>query len=99
MRRSPLCVSCGEAIDDDPAEECEAADDHGYFDPTDEEDGGIQFADPGGNSALRAETPENPRNLPCPDCGAGNVLTPEDRACGYRCNGCANRAEMGLDGY
>lgn len=25
-----------------------------------------EFADPGGNSALRAETPTNPRNLPCP---------------------------------
>ena len=51
------------------------------------------FADPGGNSALRAETPDNPRNLPCPCCGDENVLTPKDRALGYICNPCADQAE------
>lgn len=55
--------------------------------------GGIRFADPGGRSALRAASRENPRNLPCPTCGAENVLTPEDRACGYQCDRCADRAE------
>ena len=55
------------------------------------------FADPGGNSALRRETLSNPRNLPCPTCGAENVLTPADRAAGYQCDTCANRAEMGMD--
>lgn len=55
------------------------------------------FADPGGNSALRAASSRNPRNLPCPDCGAPNRLTPADRAKGYRCDSCADRSERGMD--
>lgn len=54
---------------------------------------GVGFADPGGESALRAETPTNPRNLPCPTCGDENVLTPKDVAKGYQCNRCADEAE------
>lgn len=53
------------------------------------------FADPGGNSALRAASRRNPRNLPCPNCGAPNRLTPADRARGYQCNACADRDERG----
>lgn len=53
----------------------------------------IDFADPGGNSALRAATKSNPRNLPCPTCGAKNRLTPADRALGYQCDSCADKAE------
>jgi hypothetical protein len=56
---------------------------------------GVGFAEPGRNSALRAATPDNPRNLPCPNCGAENVLTPIDRARGYQCNRCADLAERG----
>jgi len=56
-----------------------------------------QFADPGGTSALRAASRSNPRNLPCPTCGTPNRLTPADRARGYQCDTCANRAEQGLD--
>jgi hypothetical protein len=56
------------------------------------------FADPGGRSALRAASRRNPRNLPCPTCGAENVLTPADVAKGYQCDGCADAAE-GFDGY
>jgi hypothetical protein len=52
-----------------------------------------EFADPGGNSALRAATPSNPRNLPCPSCGEPDRLTPADRALGYQCDECANAAE------
>lgn len=52
-----------------------------------------RFADPGGNSALYAAGPNNPRNLPCPTCGAENVLTPKDRAAGYQCDRCADIAE------
>lgn len=37
-------------------------DDEEGFDNYDDPD----FADPGGRSALRAETPTNPRNLPAP---------------------------------
>jgi hypothetical protein len=51
------------------------------------------FADPGGRSALRRATRRNPRNLPCPTCGAKNRLTPVDRAHGYQCDECADRAE------
>jgi hypothetical protein len=57
------------------------------------EDGDCDFADPGGRSALRAETDDNPRNLPCPNCGVANRLTPADRARGYQCDSCADRAE------
>lgn len=54
---------------------------------------GVGFADPGGRSALRAETPENPRNLPCPTCGRENVLTPLDVRRGYQCDRCADAAK------
>lgn len=54
---------------------------------------GVGFADPGGRSALRAATPDNPRDQPCPTCGAENVLTPADVARGYQCDRCADRAE------
>ena len=53
------------------------------------------FADPGGNSALRASSRRNPRNLPCPTCREPNRLTPADRAQGYQCDTCADQAEMG----
>lgn len=57
----------------------------------------IDFANPGSGSALRAATKNNPRNLPCPTCGTKNVLTPADRARGYQCDACADRAERGYD--
>jgi ribosomal protein L37AE/L43A len=55
----------------------------------------IHFADPGGNSALRAATRDNPRNLPCPSCGESDRLTPADVDCGYQCDSCADQAEQG----
>lgn len=63
----------------------------------DEEDmiDGVGFAEPGGNSALRAATPENPRNLPCPTCGEPDRLTPIDRQRGYQCDQCADSLERG----
>lgn len=54
------------------------------------------FADPGGRSALRRATRTNPRNLPCPNCGEPNMLTPADRALGYQCDNCAERDEPGF---
>lgn len=51
------------------------------------------FADPGGNSALRAATPSNPRNLPCPSCLEPDRLTPADKLAGYQCNQCADADE------
>jgi len=65
----------------------EDRDDESYY--------GISFADPGGRSSLRAASRRNPRNLPCPTCGAADVLTLEDRRCGYQCNACADRLEGG----
>lgn len=70
-----------------------------YQDPYGDDDDAIDFADPGGNSALRAATRDNPRILPCPTCGGKNRLTPADRARGYQCDSCADRAEQGFDGY
>lgn len=67
-----------------------------YFDEDmDRDDCGLDFAEPGGRSALRAASKSNPRNLPCPTCHAPNRLTPADRAEGYQCNSCADRAERG----
>ena len=67
-----------------------------YFGPDyDYGDDDAPFADPGGNSALRASSPSNPRNLPCPTCHEPDMLTPADRARGYQCDACANRAEGG----
>ena len=54
-----------------------------------------EFQDPGGKSALRAATPTNPRNKPCPTCGRPNMLTPKDVALGYQCDICADFLEMG----
>jgi hypothetical protein len=62
-----------------------------------DDDDRSMFADPGGTSALRAASPSNPRNLPCPNCGAPNRLTPKDVALGYQCNDCAIRLEWGCD--
>lgn len=58
---------------------------------------GVGFADPGGNSALRAETPDNPRIYPCPTCKTPNVLTRIDVARHYQCDSCADRSERGYD--
>ena len=58
---------------------------------------GSMFADPGGKSALRAASRDNPRNLPCPTCGGANRLTAADRAQGYQCDSCADAAEE--EGY
>jgi hypothetical protein len=53
----------------------------------------IDFQEPGGNSALRRATRDNPRNLPCPTCGQPNRLTPADAALGYQCDACADAQE------
>lgn len=59
------------------------------FDPN------LEFADPGGRSALRAATPDNPRIYPCPHCGRPDRLTARDVALGYQCDSCADAAERG----
>ncbi len=59
----------------------------------DDYDSDLDFADPGGRSALRAASASNPRNLPCPTCKSPNRLTPKDKALGYQCDACADRDE------
>lgn len=59
----------------------------------------VQFADPGGNSALRAATKSNPRNKPCPTCKKKNKLTAADVRLHYQCDECANKAESGFGDY
>lgn len=61
----------------------------------DDDEDRAMFAEPHGVSALRASTPTNPRNLPCPTCKRPNLLTPADRRQGYQCNACADRDEGG----
>lgn len=46
----------------------------------------VEFAQAG--SAQR-----DPRNLPCPTCGAANALTLADVARHYQCDRCADAAE------
>lgn len=70
---------------------------HDYDDFSRDKERDLCFADPGGRSALRAASKRNPRNLPCPTCGAPNRLTPADRALGYQCDACADRAEFGME--
>lgn len=72
-------------------------DDNLDWDEGDYQIDGVGFADPGGESALRAETAENPRNLPCPTCHWPNRLTPIDKARGYQCDSCADAQERGYD--
>jgi hypothetical protein len=64
-------------------------------DELDRDDSGddIQFADPGGNSSLRA----GPRTERCPNCKFPNRLTVEDVRLGYQCDACANALEHGID--
>lgn len=69
-----------------------------YYDDEHDLIDGVGFADPGGRSALRRETPDNPRDRPCPTCGAENVLTRIDVKRGYQCNRCADRAEGHMGG-
>lgn len=69
-----------------------------FYDEEEWEERVERFADPGGNSALYAASEDNPRNLPCPTCGAENVLTRLDKLAGYQCDRCANAVEGGY-GY
>ena len=56
---------------------------------------GDQFADPFGNSALRAVTKNNPRIFPCPTCHSPDRLTQKDIDRSYQCDRCADRDERG----
>jgi hypothetical protein len=82
-----------DCLDDQFEDEWEDDEELDGIDEDDDLIDGVGFADPGGESALRAETVDNPRNLPCPTCKEENRLTPLDVARGYQCDGCANRDE------
>ncbi len=55
-----------------------------------------EFADPGGISALRAATPDNPRIYECPTCHEPNRLTAKDVSLHYQCDQCADHDENGF---
>lgn len=70
------------------------------YDPSEFDDGDdslsdLDFADPGGNSALRAATIDDPRIHPCPTCLTANRLTRRDISHGYQCDQCADIIESG----
>jgi predicted RNA-binding Zn-ribbon protein involved in translation (DUF1610 family) len=56
------CSHCDTSTDYEPPEPPDPYDDDYPID-------GVGFADPGGRSALRAATRNNPRDRPCPNCG------------------------------
>ena len=79
----------------DPYEDFFGYEDEDEEHERDEEDIDLEFADPGGRSALRAASASNPRDLPCPTCGQPDRLTAKDVAHGYQCDRCADRDERG----
>ena len=69
--------------------------DYEQYDDYDDMNDRQMFANPGSNSALRAASKNNPRNLPCPTCHEPNRLTSEDIARHYQCDACADQLEGG----
>ena len=59
----------------------------------DDDDYDLDFADPGGTSALRA----GPRIYNCTTCNMPNRLSAKDVQLGYQCDSCADKAERGYD--
>lgn len=90
--RTLTCHECGDEFyeedmyDEELCHHCAEV-----FDDEDSPIDGVGFAWEG--SALRAETEDNPRNLPCPTCKRENMLTPIDERRGYQCDRCADAAE------
>jgi hypothetical protein len=82
------CEDCGDEIDGqlgiDICDSCWNA----QFE-FDDDDDGIEFADPYGPSSLFAATPEDPRNQTCPQCRSKNALTKRDVAAHHVCDQCA----------
>lgn len=89
------CEKCDVELESD---ECDVGICYICSRPYDDEDDlidGVGFSDPGGRSALRAETETNPRIHPCPQCNRKNVLTTLDVSHKYVCDICADRNESG----
>jgi hypothetical protein len=102
MTEPRYCDNCECELEPEDGNYCQECEQEGemydeYNDPDSEYYliDGVGFADPGGNSALRAATPDNPRIYPCPTCGEPNRLTRIDKERGYQCDSCADRAERG----
>jgi hypothetical protein len=87
-----------EDSDEEPEKNILGDEEDDFDDPEEDLIDGVGFADPGGESALRAATPRNPRNRPCPTCGEPNRLTPLDVANHYICDQCADQAEGRMGG-
>lgn len=102
------CPRCGDEFDED-SPEAEFITENGFCDlcykaqmedlQMERLEGRIpdfEFANPGGYSALRAETDDNPRIYSCPNCRRENQLTLKDKQKGYQCDFCADQAERGF---
>ena len=87
------CEECGEELEEFEEEICTYCSDSYEETSGSELIDSVGFADPGGNSSLRAETSRNLRNLPCPTCKMPNKLTPIDVRNHYQCNDCADNSE------
>jgi hypothetical protein len=98
-----MCIGSDECDCDDFDEETDEFFDEDFNEERDGDDDdlrnnidGVGFADPGGRSALRAETIDNPRMYPCPTCGTENRLTAIDVQHGYQCDDCSDKTERGF---
>ena len=99
MSEERYCDECGEGLEEEDGDNlCYSCREYSYEDDSEDEYfiDGVGFADPGGHSALRAETEDNPRDCACPTCGRENILTRIDISLGYQCDFCANEAERGF---
>lgn len=107
LRECTNCGKAMDTTDLDDTVFCDEHCEDEYYDGIAEEEGGYDaffgpdydygdgpdFQDPGGRSALRRSTSDNPRIHPCPACGRPNALTPADVQLGYQCDRCADQAE------
>jgi len=85
-----VCPTCyGDAVKGLCAGCCEDEVDYGGQGIDRYEDFDDDFADPGGESALRA----GPRDYPCPTCRWPNRLSARDVQLGYQCDRCARATE------
>lgn len=81
--------------DPDEDDDFDSEDNGPYEEEENEYEDEMDFADPGGRSALRAATEDDPRIHPCPNCHAPDRLTKRDKSLGYQCDSCADAIERG----
>jgi len=90
-----ICHDCDEPIDNCQCE-VDYGDPHDDYNDYEGEFDSNRFASKG--SALHAaDDYDNPREHECPTCQRPNKLTLRDVQAGYQCDGCADRAERGMD--